>query len=215
MGVKMTYSVVIAGNGETSRANVEALMADHYYANGEGGTLVIAFNQRPSQGQVWAAQLANQQKLDVVVFAKSGAFLDSISHATLSESDSPFNDAMTSFKDKNAQAFLLWSDEDPDCLDALASAKGAEIPAYDLCDGLAAITPVEDIKPSVKTPEMPKVENSTKSAEEEEYDEDEEEIDDDEEDYEEAVDEIYAGIEALVEMIADRVVAKLGETKTK
>jgi len=48
------YSVVMLGTGATSRANVEALMSDHYYANGEEGTLILAFNSktkpRPSMG---------------------------------------------------------------------------------------------------------------------------------------------------------------------
>ena len=210
----MTYSILLTGNGETSRANVEALLDDHYYANGEDGTIVIAFNQRPSQGQVWAAQLFNNRKLNVVVFAKPNAFLDSITHATLVETDTPLKDAAEKFKDKNPSSFILWGDEDPDSLDALAFSKASEIKAYDLCDGLSEITPSNDIKPSVQAPEMPKVESSTKSAEEQEYEDDEEEIDEDEEDYDEAVDEIYAGIEALVELIANRVVQKLGEEKS-
>ena len=209
----MTYSVILAGNGETTRANVEALMDDHYYANEKSGNLVIAFNQRPSQGQVWASQVGNQRKLEVVVFSKPGAFMDSISHATLIETEAPIKDAVTKFKSPDAKAFLLWNDEDPDCLDALAYCKEGSVPAYDLCDGLSEITPTQDIKPTEPQPEMPKSEASTKSAEEQEYDEDEEELDDDEEDYEEETDEIYAGIEALVEMIANRVVAKLGEFK--
>jgi hypothetical protein len=57
------YTVILTGSGTTSRANVEALMSDHYYANGENGTLILAFNSKPSQGQVWAAQQAKQQNI--------------------------------------------------------------------------------------------------------------------------------------------------------
>lgn len=209
----MTKSVILAGNGETSRANVEALLDDHYYASGDGLRLIIAFNQRPSQGQVWASQLYNQRKLDIIVYSRPNAFLDSITHATLVESDTPIQDAVNKFKGPDTDAFILWSDEDPDSLDALAFCKEVGIRAYDLSDGLSEITPTTDIKPSTPEPVMPKVESSTKSAEEVEYDEDEAEIDEDEEDYDEAVDEIYAGIEALVELIANRVVEKLGAEK--
>lgn len=210
----MTYSVILAGNGETSRANVEALMDDHHYANGESGNLVIAFNEKPSQGQVWAAQLGNQRKLEIVVFTKAGAFLDNISHASLIETDSPVKDAVSKFKGKDAKAFLLWSDEDPDCLDALAFCKNASVPVYDLCEGLSEIVPTSDIKPSAEEPKMPEIEATTKTSEEIEFDKDEEEEDEeDEEEYDDEIDEIYAGIEALAELIANKVVSKWGEFK--
>lgn len=212
----MTYSVVLAGNGETSRANVEALMDDHHYANGESGNLVIAFNERPSQGQVWAAQLGNQRKLEVVVFSKPGAFLDNISHASLIETGTPIKDAVAKFKGDSTKAFLLWSDEDPDCLDALAFCKNSSVPVYDLCEGLSEIVPAKDIKPSAEEPKMPEIESTTKTSEELEFEKDEEEEEeDDEEEYDDEVDEIYAGIEALAELIANKVVSKWGEFKTE
>lgn len=212
----MTYSVVLAGNGETSRANVEALLDDHHYANGESGNLVIAFNDKPSQGQVWAAQLGSQRKLEVVVFSKPGAFLDNISHASMVETQTPVKDAVAKFKDKDAKTFLLWSDEDPDCLDALAFCKNAGVPVYDLCDGLSEIIPSEDIKPSAEEPKMPEIESTTKTSEELEFEKDEEEEDEeDEEEYDDEVDEIYAGIEALAELIANKVISKWGEFKTE
>ena len=71
------YTVLLAGSGATSRANVEALMSDHYYANGDPKALVLSFTSKPSQGQVWAAQQAKQQNINVIVYANSGAFLDS------------------------------------------------------------------------------------------------------------------------------------------
>lgn len=212
----MTYSVLLAGKGETSRANVEALMDDHHYANGEAGNLVIAFNERPSQGQIWAAQLGNQRKLEVVVFSKPNAFLDTISHASLVESQTPIKDAVSKFKGPDTKAFLLWSDEDPDCLDALAFCKTASVPVYDLCEGLSEIVPASDIKPSSEEPKMPEIEATTKTAEEIEYDKDEEEEDEeDDEEYDDEIDEIYAGIEALAELIANKVISKWGEFKTE
>ena len=211
------YSVVLLGSGPTSRANVEALMSDHYYANGEEGTLVIAFNSKPSQGQVWAAQHAKQQKIEVVVFGNQGAFLDSISHATLVETKEPIDDSLKAFKEKNSQVFILWSDEDSDCSDALLVCKTHGLPSYDLCDGLAVITAAEDITRSI-TPAMPASEASTEKTpvvdeDDEDYEEpeDEEVEDGEEEEYDDAVDDIYAAIDGFINLIVSRLADKLKE----
>jgi len=39
------YFVIVAGNGATSRANIEALMEDYYYAGGDGGTLLLPYTE--------------------------------------------------------------------------------------------------------------------------------------------------------------------------
>jgi len=210
------YSVVMTGSGATSRANVEALMSDHYYAHGEEGTLVLAFNAKPSQGQVWAAQQAKQQKIDVVVYANAGAFLDSISHATMVETAKPIDESIKAFKE--SEVFILWSDDDPDCADALAVCKTYGLASYDLCDGLAKITPADEIKRS-STPVMPESEASTDNAPEEveeELDEEDvevEEEEEEEEEYEDAIDDIYAAIDGLINLIVDRLAKKLKEDK--
>ena len=212
------YSVVMTGSGATSRANVEALMSDHYYANGEEGTLVLAFNSKPSQGQVWAAQQAKQQKIDVIVYANAGAFLDSISHATMVETAKPIDESIQAFKE--SEVFILWSDEDPDCADALAVCKTYGLASYDLCDGLAKITPADEIKRSA-IPAMPESESSTDKAPEEVEEEDEEEDeeeeveaeDEEEEEYDDAVDDIYAAIDGFIDLIVDRLAKKLKEDK--
>lgn len=211
------YSVVMTGSGATSRANVEALMSDHYYANGEEGTLVLAFNSKPSQGQVWAAQQAKQQKIDVIVYANSGAFLDSISHATMVETAKPIDESIQAFKE--SEVFILWSDEDPDCADALSVCKAYGLASYDLCDGLAKITPADEIKRS-SVPVMPESEASTDKApeeveEEDEEDEIEEEDEEEEEgeEYDEKIDDIYAAVDAFIDLIVDRLAKKLKEDK--
>jgi hypothetical protein len=215
----------MTGSGATSRANVEALMSDHYYAHGEEGTLVLAFNSKPSQGQVWAAQQAKQQKIDVIVYANTGAFLDSISHATMVETAKPIDESIQAFKE--SEVFILWSDEDPDCADALAVCKTYGLASYDLCDGLAKITPADEIKRSA-IPVMPESEASTDKAPEEVEEEDEEDEEDEEEDeeeaeaeaedeeeeeYDDAVDDIYAAIDGFIDLIVDRLAKKLKEDK--
>ena len=211
------YSVVMTGSGATSRANVEALMSDHYYAKGEEGTLVLAFNSKPSQGQVWAAQQAKQQKLDVIVYANAGAFLDSISHATMVETAKPIDESIQAFKE--ADVFILWSDEDSDCSDALSVCKTYGLPSYDLCDGLAVITAADNIARSI-TPAMPASEASTEKApvvvedvEDYEEPEDEDVEEGEEEEYDDAVDDIYAAIDGFIDLIVDRLAKKLKEDK--
>jgi hypothetical protein len=192
-------------------------MSDHYYAHGEEGTLVLAFNAKPSQGQVWAAQQAKQQKIDVVVYANAGAFLDSISHATMVETATPIDDSIKAFKE--SEVFILWSDEDPDCADALAVCKTYGLASYDLCDGLSKITPADEIKRSA-IPVMPESEASTDKAleEVEEEPEDEEDVEEEEEDeegeeYDEKIDDIYAAVDAFIDLIVDRLAKKLKEDK--
>ena len=208
------YTVLLAGSGATSRANVEALMSDHYYANGYPKALVLAFISKPSQGQVWAAQQAKQQKIDVIVYANSGAFLDSISHATLVETKTPIDESIKAFKE--SEVFILWSDDDPDCADALAVCKTYGLASYDLCDGLAKITPADEIKRS-SVPAMPESEASTDKVEEEVEEEEEEEVEDDEEEegeeYDEKIDDIYAAVDAFIDLIVDRLAKKLKEDK--
>ena len=207
----------MTGSGATSRANVEALMSDHYYAKGEEGTLVLAFNSKPSQGQVWAAQQAKQQKIDVVVYANAGAFLDSISHATMVETAKPIDESIQAFKE--AEVFILWSDEDPDCSDALSVCKTYGLPSYDLCDGLAVITAADNIARST-TPAMPASEASTEKTpvvdeDDEDYvePEDEDVEEGEEEEYDDAVDDIYAAIDGFIDLIVDRLAKKLKEDK--
>lgn len=210
----------MTGSGATSRANVEALMSDHYYAHGEEGTLVLAFNSKPSQGQVWAAQQAKQQKIDIIVYANAGAFLDSISHATMVETAKPIDESIKSFKE--SEVFILWSDDDPDCADALAVCKTYGLASYDLCDGLSKITPADEIKRS-SVPVMPASEASTEKTpvkdeeDEEDYEEPEDEEveeveeEEEEEEYEDAVDDIYVAIDSFINVIVDRLAKKLKE----
>jgi len=212
------YTVILAGSGTTSRANVEALMSDHYYAHGEQGTLILAFNSKPSQGQVWAAQQAKQQNIDIIVYANAGAFLDSISHATMVETARPIDESIKAFKE--SEVFILWSDDDPDCADVLSVCKTYGLASYDLCDGLAKITPADEIKRS-SVPVMPESEASTdKTSEEvEEDEEEEEELEDEEveegeeEEYDDAVDDIYAAIDGFIDLIVNRLAKKLKEDK--
>ena len=109
----MKYYVLIAGNGTTSRANLDALMEDHYYANGADGTLVMAYKNKPSQGQVFAAQLARDKSKEIIIFAEDSAQFEGVpGGVNFTESKNPIQDAVKHIKGEKAVAFILWDDED-------------------------------------------------------------------------------------------------------
>jgi hypothetical protein len=129
------------------------------------------------------------------------------------ETTTPIDDSIKAFKE--AEVFILWSDEDPDCADALAVCKTYGLASYDLCDGLSKITPADEIKRS-STPVMPASESSTEKTpvvveDEEDYEEpeDEEVEEEEEEEYEDAVDDIYVAIDSFINLIVDRLAKKL------
>jgi ABC-type Zn2+ transport system substrate-binding protein/surface adhesin len=116
--------------------------------------------------------------------------------------------------------FLLWDDEDKDCLNALAYAKEAGITCLDLTDGLNALTASEGIKADkpISVPEAeesPEEEYETEEEDEadetDESDEEDEEDESDEED--ELYEEVYLGLEAIAKLIAKAVVAELNASK--
>lgn len=212
------YSVLVAGSGETSRANVEALIEDHYHANGKNGLVIVAFTNRPSPGQVWTAQLAASKSLDIVVVSPEHGVLDGMGKANRVKSDNPFATAVELAKTKaeNPQAFILWSDDDPDSVECLAHCKAHLVPALDLRQGLMEISPAADLEPS-EPPSVPDIELLPENpptvdleASEDEPEDEEEEEDDEETDIS---DIIYEGIYAIADLIADLVAERLKADK--
>ena len=205
------YSVLVAGSGETSRANVEALMEDHYHANGDNGLVVIAFDKRPSSGQIWAAQVASSKNLDVLVVSPPDCSFDGVPKSSYVESESPYKTAMSHLSG-DSEAFILWSDDDPSSMEALAECKQAGVPAGDLCNGLVEIIPASDLK--VEEPrEFPKIEQEVSDVAEAETEEEEVEDAEDESEEEEEEDPLYSALLILADYIADAVVEKLKDRK--
>ena len=210
------YYVLISGSGSTSRGNVEALLEDHYYRHGEGGALVLAF-KTPTPQLVYAAQFSRDRGKDIIVFAPEGAKTDGVPSATINFVEDPIKGAVKFLKGTNTSSFVLWSDEDPDSQNILAACKEAEIPCYDLTEGLIPLTPTADVK-FTETPSIPAQENLSEE-DEEEYEDDEEAEeedneaeDEDEEEYEE-VDNVYFGIEAIAKVFAKAFVDELEARK--
>lgn len=191
------YYVVVAGNGTTSRANLEALLEDHFYAKGAEGTVHIVEEGKLSQGKIFAAQFAKDKNKPVF-------------NAGLRES---FNTVDI----KNTSCFILWSDEDRECQDTLAIAAEFGVPCFDLTEGLLPLTPSKGIKVSVD-PVIPTAEETTPKVAETPYvepedeDVDEDEEDDDEYDEDEAGN-LYFGIEAIAKIFAKAIVEELEKAK--
>jgi hypothetical protein len=192
------YYVVVAGNGTTSRANLEALLEDHFYAKGADGVVHIVEEGKLSQGKIFASQYAKDKNKQVF-------------NAGLRES-------LSTVDFKNTSCFILWSDEDRECQDTMAIAVELGIPCFDLSEGLLPLTPSKGIKVSVD-PVIPTAEETTaKVAEtpyvepEDEEIEDEDEEDDDEYDEDEAGN-LYFGIEAIAKIFAKAIVEEIEKAK--
>ena len=195
------YYVVIAGNGVTSRANLEALLEDHFYAKGADGVVHIVEEGKLSQGKIFASQYAKDKNKQVF-------------NAGLRES-------LSTVDFKNTSCFILWSDEDRECQDAMAIATELGISCFDLTEGLLPLTPSKGIKVSVD-PVIPNAEETTPKVAETPYiepeDEDIDEEDEDDEDDAEEYDEdeagnLYFGIEAIAKIFAKAIVEELERAK--
>jgi hypothetical protein len=202
------YYLVIAGTGETSRANVEALIEDYIYGHGQDVTFVLPYEKRPSQGQIFAAQLAKDKSKDILLFCKEDANYEGLPSSSVSHSDRPLETACAKLKDTNIVAFVLVDDEDPSINETLSVFSEYKVPAFDLTEGLMPIKfnpGAVEVKTEVAIPEA---EEMPEPEEEDEDDLDDFEDLDDLED-EELAEDFYLGVQALAKMIAREVAAEL------
>jgi hypothetical protein len=159
MGLK---HLVVAGNGETTRVNVEALLEDYFRGNGKDFILLLPFKDRPSQGQVWAHQLASELDISTTVIAPEGAVLMSITSSSLVNDPDPIKATVDAVSGEWATAFMFWDEADVFTASLHSSLKDASVPSYDLCKGLLEIsagnlpeTPQEAPKEPVEVVEAP------------------------------------------------------------
>ena len=136
--------VVITGAGVTSRANLEALVEDYFYAKGKETYLVLPFEKTPSQGQVFAAQYARDKGKDIVIFCNEGAEISSFPKASVSYTNTPIPDSL----DPDSMVMILWDPSDKLSVEAADYCEAHSIKAYNLCEGLSffdrALTPEEE-----------------------------------------------------------------------
>lgn len=203
------YFVLVAGGGETSRANLEALMEDHYYANGANGVLVLPYIDKPSQTQIFAAQYAKDKNKDIVVVTNMSSTFEGLPAATLVTNESPDTEAVNLLKGEKSSAFLLWNDEDQRTVNLLSLLKDAKVPSFDLTDGLTPIVANKELK--VEAPTLFPEQEMDIPKDEEDEDDDLEEEDDDEEEFEESEDddEVYFAVQSLIKALAKAVATEL------
>ena len=159
--------LVITGNGETTRVNAEALLEDHYRGNGKDVTLLLPFQDRPSQGQVWAHQVSAELGVSTTAVAPENAVIMSLGSASLHNASNPIAAVVDMVKGEDAQAFILWDEEDGFGTAAFSAFQEASVPSYDLCMGLVELSHIErENEPQeVVTAEIPESEIKVKAKE--------------------------------------------------
>lgn len=201
------YFIIVAGTGQSSRANIEALLEDYVYGNGQDVVFVLSYDTKPSQGQIFVSQFAKDKNKDIIIVANENANYEGIASASVFLSDDP-NKKLTEFcKGKKAVAFLLTDDEDLGTNDLVGTFVNNGIPAFDLCEGLMPLK-YSEVEKAVEFPEAETIEDED-DLEEPEDPEDEYEDSLDELEEDELADEVYFGIQALVKLIAREVVNEL------
>ena len=181
--------IYVVGNGKTSRANVEALIDDYIYANPKVKFYLYSITGL-SEAQVWLKQYLEDQKIEFDVLIK---------------------EPITKIDGSNGAFFILWSDEDPESNNLLAVAKEYNTPAFDLTNGLAALTAVESIQ-IIHAPKIPEQEKLV----EPEHPSVAEIVDEsDDEDDGIIEDPIYVAIHYMAEVFAEAVVRELKKAGLK
>lgn len=214
-----TKHVLVLGSGETSRANVDALLDDYFFNKKDKYLIVLAFNKQASQGQAFAAQFAKDNNKDLVVFANEGFISAGLPQASVNHTASPVKDAIDFSKGIETEVFMLWSDEDMETANIISLVSESGLPAYDLTDGLTKIQASANIQ-RTESPVMPEVEATTAKEEHpslfEEEEEDEE--DEDESEYEEVDDDVFSiaeSISAFAKIVAKEVVKEMKKDEGK
>jgi hypothetical protein len=203
-------NIIIIGSGETTRANVEALLDDYVYAHKDLSVSILVNGTKPSEGQVWAAQYATDQEREVIIYHDNaytaGPFFAMGLASVLTES---FFEELK--PDTTTEAFFLWNDDDPVCLNALSQLSAKRIPCKDLTNGLCDIKANDNIQ-EIEAPVIPVQEQIS----EEEPNVIEESFssysftdsDDEEDEYE---DPLYEGIRIIADIFADVIIKRLKE----
>lgn len=133
-------TMVVIGNGNSSRANIEALIGDFLDSVDKADFAYVS--SKKSEGVTRAEQFAESRGIAVHAHDSLESLYKSM---------------------KDIRLFMLWDDEDPDCQEVASFAQEHNIPMFDLTDGLVRITTkAETIEPIVRT-EIPELEIPTKT----------------------------------------------------
>jgi hypothetical protein len=166
--------VVVAGGGETTRANVEALLEDYFIADKRSYVLVLPFESKPSQGQIFAHQIASSMNYPTVVYSLESANISQLGGSSQTVTKDPYEECLADLSGEDLEAMVLYSEDCQEAAQFLTKCYEHKVPALDLCLGLAPIGEYEAKKPSegptrvveaVKTPNpVPTLEFASKPA---------------------------------------------------
>lgn len=205
-------TIAVIGNGKTSRANVEALLNDTIESFDET-YIALIYDKTPSEGVVWAKQYSDSKSITYKEY-----------------SDLDFSNFVIDNKDRETKFFILWDDEDFECVEAIRCSQENSFAAFDLTNGLVSIKSItKDIKPRTAPAVMPEVEtkvninikdegksasNFVKITVHEDDEEDYDEEDDDEEEYESS-DIILEAVEEIAKIFAVAIASAIKEAMEK
>jgi hypothetical protein len=170
-------TIVVIGNGKTTRANLEALIEDVADSVDEV-VLATVYDTAQSEGQIWAEQWAQDKEIPVLQYSE--------------------NDYESLFAENaldELRFFMLWDDSDSECQLAASQAQRVNVPVFDLTDGLVRVN-IEDapaIPEPVKAPEHEIVEELPEETDEEIISGDVEELD-----FEEAIAQTIHSLASLI-----------------
>lgn len=209
------YAILIAGNGDTTRANVEALLEDYILSKDGKGVLVLAFESKPSAAQIWAGQLATQHSLEAIIVSPPNGLLDSVPKGSFVEAPAgnaaSIGASVAQSSAADPVAFIVWSDEDPECANLLAECQTRKIFAFDLTNGLCSLIPSPKIE-KLTLPDIPVAEmieapvvNLVTGELLQEIPEDEEAEDEEDDNATIIFTAIYAFAELVADMVAERI----------
>lgn len=206
----MTYYIIIAGQGSTTRANIEALIDDTFLAENNDCALLLPFESSPSLGQKWAAQFAKDNNVNVYTFSQKASLSTDFPYTEHNLADDPMHESMRRVSDnERAAGFLLWDDEDTESARALVLCRDRSIRCFDLTNGLielsaspSAVAPPPPVSMTVAIPEV-----DEEPAETEEEEEEEEEV--------EVEETLTDAITFIAQIFAREIAAELKKMKDR
>lgn len=186
----MYEHIIVVGNGKTSRANIEALIDDYIYANPKVKFSLYSTLGVLSEGQNWLKTYLIDKEIEYETIR-------------IVEVNPKLKTAM----------FILWDDEDAESSNCLAIAKENKVPAFDLTDGLVAITPTDELAVT----EPPRIPEKEQISEEEtlnsEIEDDSKTVEDEEDgEYE---DPLYEAIHIIAGIFAEAIATELQKVLKK
>ena len=192
------HYIMVVGSGKSSRVNIESLLDDYLVSIPEEKTLILPIFGKPTEGQVFAAQFAKDQRIDIVAVATASDDLTTLPAVTVTETKNVLEEAFKPLDDQVMGVFILWNDDDEVSAQALAKAKDMGLSAHDLTNGLLPITPADNLSVQVPSPApIPEVETDISD-------------EDDEDEEMNEYDELIYAVETLAKFMAKIIIEEIG-----